>query len=286
MKIVFIHGRDQQGKNPSKLKDEWVAAFRKGLEKNSIVLDNSIDIRFPFYGDVLNTLVKEDSSIVVTKGGTNDDAEFYYELVNELKENAKVSDQDVVKHFEGDYIEKGPLNWPWVQAILQVLDQTVFGTASIKAFTYDVFLYLTKPGVRAAIDKIVSSSLDNEKCVVVGHSLGSIVGYNVLGTHRHHVEQYITVGSPLGLKSIKSKLSTPIAMPACIKHGWLNAYDRRDVVALNPLDSLHFNITPSIDNKGDVDNWTNNRHGIEGYLDDAEVSKTIYDACLKTKETS
>jgi len=51
-------------------------------------------------------------------------------------------------------------------------------------------------------------------------------------------------------------------------------------VALNPLDSLNFPVAPpsEIENKGDLKNKTSNNHGIVGYLNDAVVAKTIYDA--------
>ena len=57
--------------------------------------------------------------------------------------------------------------------------------------------------------------------------------------------------------------------------------DERDVVALYPLDPTHFPIAPSvppINNKQDVDNNTENHHGITGYLSDPEVAQTIYAA--------
>lgn len=56
---------------------------------------------------------------------------------------------------------------------------------------------------------------------------------------------------------------------------WFNAYDDRDVVSLVPLDDQTFNITPPIENKSDVRNFTDNRHGIEGYLADPVVAQQI-----------
>ena len=55
------------------------------------------------------------------------------------------------------------------------------------------------------------------------------------------------------------------------------------MVALHPLDTATFNITPSIENKTDVDNQTDNRHGIAGYLDDATVAKRIRDALATSR---
>jgi hypothetical protein len=54
--------------------------------------------------------------------------------------------------------------------------------------------------------------------------------------------------------------------------------DEGDVVALRPLDGEVFPITPPIRNKTTVDNHTENRHGIVGYLDDPEVAREVLDA--------
>jgi len=93
------------------------------------------------------------------------------------------------------------------------------------------------------------------------------------------VKRYVTVGSPLGLKAIKRQLDTPLAMPPCAK-GWYNAMDERDVVVLHPLDSKNFPIQPPIENKTNVNNHTDNRHGIVGYLDDPDVARSIYTALV------
>jgi hypothetical protein len=285
MKLVFIHGRDQQGKDPHELRTTWINTLKAGLEKSGLTLPDDAELVFPFYGDLLDGLVKDGNlpatvDGVLARGETApEDVAFFHELLNEVADNASVTEEEVIQNYEGNLQERGPLNWKWVQAILQTLDdKTGFGNFSIKKFTYDVYLYLTMPGVKRRINEFVTRALDDTPCVVVAHSLGTVVGYNVLSDHPHAVKKYITLGSPLGLKSIKSRLKTPLAMPSCVSDGWYNAYDDRDVVALNPLNKNFFNITPEIVNKNDVKNHTDNRHGIEGYLDDKEVARTIYEA--------
>lgn len=90
------------------------------------------------------------------------------------------------------------------------------------------------------------------------------------------VPLYITVGSPLGVRSIRDQLK-PLKSPKPAK-AWYNAYDERDLVALYPLDRDNFPVTPAITNDGKVKNHTDNRHGVVGYLDDPAVAKAIYDA--------
>jgi hypothetical protein len=47
------------------------------------------------------------------------------------------------------------------------------------------------------------------------------------------------------------------------------------MVALVPLNAWTFNVTPPIENKGNVLNFTANRYGIEGYLADSVVARQI-----------
>jgi hypothetical protein len=84
----------------------------------------------------------------------------------------------------------------------------------------------------------------------------------------------VTVGSPLGIRAIRNRLTTPLTMPAGLDD-WYNAFDQRDVVALYPLDVANFGIKPPIKNFPFVNNHTDNRHGIDGYLDDADVAHQV-----------
>ena len=71
----------------------------------------------------------------------------------------------------------------------------------------------------------------------------------------------------------------PLAKPAGVKN-WQNAFDKRDVVALLPLDGSTWRIEPRIENLGGVDNFTGNRHGISGDLDDATAARWMAKALV------
>ena len=114
--------------------------------------------------------------------------------------------------------------------------------------------------------------------VVVSHSLGTVLAYNVLKAAGPglNVPLFVTLGSPLAVTVVK-KAIRPVGHPQCAAH-WYNAMDERDVVSLFPLDDQHFRIDPLIENKTDVDNPTENRHGISGYLGDQDVARRIHEA--------
>lgn len=282
MNLVFVHGRSQGGKNPVELERTWMQAFRKGLKTAGVTEPSALQVHFPFYGDELDQMLERlDSPLlddVRTRGATVQDKElaFRERLLSEMREARGISNETVEQAYDGPVRERGVLNWEWVQSILKVLDPTELGRVAIDRFTRDVYVYLTVPAIRRRIDSIVKDSLPDGPSVVVGHSLGSVVTYNVLRDEPRDrvVYRYVTVGSPLGLQTIKDHLSKAIAMPDCVR-GWHNAYDEADVVALKPLDERHFNVTPSILNKNNVRNHTKNHHGIIGYLDDPVVAKWI-----------
>jgi hypothetical protein len=287
MRLIFIHGRAQGNKDPGVLKAHWESALWNGLRAGGLDHLSNVEVAFPFYGKRLDELVEILNSPLVEdvhyRGSASDHREttFRGELLTELAEVNGISDADIQAHYVGKPHEKGILNWEWVQAILRALDQTPFGESAIDLFTRDAYVYLCYPNVRAEIDAIVAREIDQQACTVVGHSLGSVVGYNVLRKmgNQSNVQRYVTVGSPLGLRAIKRKLDLPLDMPQGVE-SWYNAYDEGDVVALLPLDDQHFPIIPEIENNNTVQNNTDNHHGIDGYLSDRNVALKIVKALV------
>lgn len=279
-RILFVHGRAQQGKDPVALKEEWFASLLRGAAKSGMTI-GSVEVAFPFYGDVLDSFSRQMdiplTSEVGMRGLQDDDfLRFQYDVANAMRLARGISDSKVDEEYTGTR-ERGPQNWEWVHAILRALDKNAggLGQAAIESFTRDVYLYTRRAGVQAEINRIVAAQLTEEPTIVVGHSLGSVVAYNVLrtDTRRLNIPLYVSLGSPLGIRAIRDELR-PLRYPDRLGR-WFNAFDPRDVVALYPLDQNNFPVRPAIENKGDIDNYTDNRHGIVAYLDDREVARQI-----------
>lgn len=287
MRLLLIHGRAQGNKDSVQLKDEWMSALRSGLTAAKLALPEKIHYDVPFYGKRLDQFVEqlglEVDEVATAKGVGGDDefAEFARQIALEAKDargisDAMVRDNLIARHGQ-QASQKGPLDWEWVQSIISILDYNLPGATELvfSRFLRDVFLYTRRNVVRKQIDKIVAENLTDEPTVVVGHSLGSVVGYNVLwSAGKSSILAYVTLGSPLGIRGISSTLSTPLKNVGG-RGGWYNAYDRRDVVALNPLDKKFFNVTPAISNRDDLVNTTNGHHGIVSYLDKLPVAQKI-----------
>lgn len=290
--LVFVHGRAQENKDAAALKAEWVDAWRSGLAKSGLSMPISdTDIRFPYYGQTLYDLAQGktagEAAAVIVKGDDADREQqaFVREVILEVQRKQGITDADLAQAAGVDVVQRGPLNWEWLQGVLKVIDQRVplASGASIALATNDVYQYLDNIGIRDEIETGVRQALTPEvPTVVVAHSLGTVVAYNLLlregAAQRWKVPLFATIGSPLAVTAIRKKLA-PNRHPMCVGR-WLNVLDERDVVALYPLDADHFPLDPQITNKRDVDNPTPNRHGISGYLSDQEVAKALFDAVI------
>ena len=283
-RLVFIHGRAQEGRKPDDVKAEWVGALKEGLAKNGKTLATTQSIELPYYGDLLADFAKQAeiplAADIKARGGpeTDEFLQFQAEFADEIRVERGITDQQVNAEYGDNPKERGPLNWEWVQAIVSAVDKHGGGlsSAALQQVTRDVFLYTNYPVVRDAVDKIVRAAIGTEPTVIIGHSLGSVVAYSVLQTDTRPLDvKLVTVGCPLAIRAIRRRFS-PIKYPVRVKD-WKNAFDTRDIVALYPLDKDNFNVTPAIENFGGIKNKTDNRHGISGYLDDAKVADWIAD---------
>ena len=287
-KLLFVHGRAQQGREPAVIRTEWLDALNIGATKIGSRLSSNVDVQLPFYGDVLDHYTSSSgiplTSEIHARGSPAQDEflVFQAQFAEQIRLRAGVTDEQVDAEYGADPQARGPLNWKWVQAILRAIDKNSpgLGQQTLEMFTRDVFLYTTRAGIRDEIDAIVTDKLTTEPTVVIGHSLGSVVAYSILrrDTRALQIPLYVTVGSPLGTRAVRDNYR-PIKRPAAIAD-WYNAFDTRDVVALYPLDAANFPVQPSIENNSNVRNKTENRHGISGYLDDSAVAKRILGALV------
>lgn len=288
--LVLVHGRAQEFKDAVALKKQWLDALHDGLARAGIDDEVPDDrVRFPYYGQTLHDLVNGDpqnAAKVIVRGdgpGEDDEAAFVHAVLQEAADEEGITDAEVRAELGDETIERGPLNWRWVRGLATVLDRHVPGASvtTMALVTKDVHRYLSNPGVGRVIDTgVVQAVPDDDEAVVVSHSLGTVVAYNVLrreaASKGWRVPLFVTLGSPLGVTAVRDKLR-PIDHPAGVGD-WFNAYDPDDIVSLYPLDEHRFPVTPAVDNHGEVDNTTSNQHGISGYLGDPEVARRIHTA--------
>jgi len=284
-KLVLVPGRAPRGKESGALRREWLQALGSGLQDAGI--DRPIDeadVRFAFYGDVLDaqTDVKDPAAEVV--GGahaTQPERIFVGAVLEEARKEAAITKAELAAIGGVHMMQRGPLHWEWSQAVIKAVDRHVPGGngAAIALAAHDVYQYLHNPTFAKSVDEAVRRAMpSNEDAVVVAHSLGSVIAYNVLkmegGERRWRVVRFVTLGSPLAITAIRNSLGAR-EFPSCVRE-WFNAIDERDTVAVYPLDKRNFNVEPGvIANKSDVDNDTENHHGATGYLSNRDVAERI-----------
>lgn len=281
MRLVLVHGIAQQGKDADELKKVWLEALDVGLEKAGLGSIKKHEVILPFYGNKLaelTKLLKAPGTVQLQAKGMAAPQQFDRTEADLLQEI--LATQLVSTASRQAVTTKGLQNSSMALAFARAADSTPFGAALLAQFVKDVSAYLTHLRVTQQIDEIVQPAIGTERCVVVGHSLGSVVAFRILRAmgRSANVERFITLGSPLGLNTIRTLITPPaLQSPAGVK-SWTNAFDPTDVVSLHPLDPSTWNVSPAIFNIPDVDNHTPNRHGIGGYLDDGRVAAAIHEA--------
>jgi len=295
MKLVFLHGRSQSDKNPLVLRQRWVSALHHGLDEAGLELPiDEHDIIFPFYGDALRDATSPDANaLAMVRYPLRERVdEFHCEAVSDCLERAGITPQLIASSQRPSSDDDGrftdfitsSLSNEWVQRGLSLFDRHFpeASARSLESTVGDVSLYLQDENVQAHIENGVARAFaecGGERTVVVGHSLGSVVAYRMLregGLIDCPIEALITIGSPLGVGAIRRALE-PIAHPPAVNR-WFNAYDERDVVALNPLDHEYFPVAPMVSNFGGIVNASENHHNIRGYLGSPVVARWIVQA--------
>lgn len=286
MRLTFLHGRGQGEHTAAALQSEWLAALAKGLKAAGLPpLRDDLNIQLPYYADVLDRLTaatKPKGRRARAKGSDPGTDRFAAAFILETAKRAKIDDSEIAAELGPEPIEKGLENKRWVLAAGRVLDRKVpgLGKKVLQRLTSDVDAYLNRPSVRVAVNQAVAPAVIGEPTVVVGHSLGSVVAYCLLieCEATTQVPLFVTVGSPLGMVTVKNCLPRPLRRPAGVA-AWFNAADERDPVAMVArLDRDVF--SDKIENVSDLHNPENNRHGIAGYLADPSVARHIAEALV------
>jgi hypothetical protein len=293
MKVVFVHGRAQEGKAVTDLANTWKNAALTGFAAARLPALAEFDTVFPYYGDLLFKLTDEAtrkaSDLVVERGAaasapSAEEQEFIQAVVLEIAQRKGLSLDTIAAEANEPVTDRGVQNWKVVLAALRLLDRVPgVGQSSIELLTRDVWYYLTRKGLRLQINAIVDTAIPHdEPCVIVSHSLGTIVAYNLLmnRSKRDNIKEWITIGSPLGIKAIYSRLPSdtgPRKAPEGVTR-WFNARDSEDTVALYEISPSAYPGSPIVSNDSSIDNKSDNKHGIINYLDAGVIATAIHDA--------
>ncbi len=151
----------------------------------------------------------------------------------------------------------------------------------------------TRAAIRDTLKERLEAHRDKE-ILVIGHSMGSIVAYDVLRdleATTQTVRHLVTIGSPLALEAVKRKIreergdKIPL-VPLSVRESWRNYADHRDLVAAD------LTLKPEYENTRDIHvedivvgngyrfendkgEWEHNYHKSYGYLRTPELAQHL-----------
>lgn len=266
-RLVLVHGRDTGGLDPDGLESRWLSSLNAGLASAGFPHRvHEDDASFVYFGNTLAELARDaggtpppvsvhdvpDAHALAALG--RGEAELALAVAHEVLVGAGAPPEAtslVVPDDGTDARAHGAVGDALVAALaaaLAAIDRYVPGVsgAAILIFARDVHAYLHEPEVRAVVDAGVASALPtDEPAVVVAHSLGSVVAYEVLraaGTGAPwEVALFCTLGSPLAIRAVRDALRArgPLLFPPTVRR-WVAVRDPRDPLALHDLSSDGF----------------------------------------------
>jgi hypothetical protein len=254
--IVLIHGIANEQFSADSLEVEWLPALAGGVRTAGFgaIADRlwrqgpvagGPDVRMAFYGDLF-----------VAPGAQGDheiesvDPQLEEQLAREWLERAatrsdSVPDREVaaaeLQYLKGAPDEQGLRSAARssINGLARVGLFARFGMAFSERFVVkalrQVTAYFSSDQVRETALARVESLIDADTRVVIGHSLGSCIAFEAAHRLKQPLPLLITVGSPLGLRTIvyERLRPQPPSYPSQVGH-WVNVADRNDVVAAEP----------------------------------------------------
>jgi hypothetical protein len=304
--IILVHGIGQQRSSADKLESAWLPTLAGGMrnigeadlaDRLWRVAEQSggIDSRMAFYGHLF-----------LSPGQQGDDpGEFTAEeaVMAEVLAREWLHRSAIRSSRDKDRIlaqrELAYVNWlmgeeqgvgsvarsavgslakiPWFAAVGMALAER-----TIKRDLAQVTRYFTDEAVRTAAQQQVLQLVDERTKVVIGHSLGSILAYEVAHSLGQALPLLITLGSPLGLQSVvyQRLRPQPPGFPSAVQK-WVNVADKNDLVAAEPdliplfgsamLEGATFDGAFTVDNGSDP-------HNAEFYLSQKKVAEAVRSA--------
>ncbi|MEU3622572.1 hypothetical protein BS329_25235 [Amycolatopsis coloradensis] len=261
-RIVLVHGIAQEQKSADTLEAEWLPSLADGVRlAGDAGLADTLwrdarpgDARMAFYGDLFLAGDQQGSADELTADEgelTADEGELAEALAGEWLRNAAVSasrEADRARaraelaRLDGPAGETQGVRAaarPVLNALVRLRPFARLGVAFaervvVKALR-QVTRYLTDDAIREHVQDRVAGLIGPETEAIIGHSLGSVVAYEAAHLHGRPLPLLLTLGSPLGLRTVVYERTRP--QPPSVPPGvarWVNLADRDDLVAARP----------------------------------------------------
>lgn len=298
MKIIFIHRMNQQNYTAHRLKEHWLKVFKLGLKQMPCKVNvRDLHIHMPFYGDLmtkyqlsnqldLNTLLPKsffNNYFPINVHPSNPPTREHTPFVPLLRPSTDQTDKSFSERL---YLTSQLVKDRVLKELVVLLNNfPKLHESLIQQFLIETYMYLSNPEFMEEVhQRILKKMREDEDYIVVGHSLGSVIAFQLLSDPSYHfsVKRFVTLASPLSFRVIQSKLPRPISRPPCIYGDWFNFYSQDDFLTAFPLCEAPFNFEPAIINQK-IYTFANQPHEILGYLQHPSVIKAIIEPFQKNE---
>ena len=296
MKVIFIHGMNQQNYTAHRLKVHWLKVFKLGLQQIHCKVNlRDLHISMPFYGDLLTKYQLNnqlDLATFLPKSLLNVRLPLHVQEQHPAtKEHTPVipllppsPDQQGQSFSEKLYLTSQLVKDRVLKELVILLNNfPQLHESLIQQFLIETYLYLSNPQFMQEVhQRILKHIREGEEYIIVAHSLGSVIAYQLLANPSKHftAQRFITLASPLAFRVIQCKMSTPSIRPQNLTGEWHNFYSQDDFLTAFPLTEAPFNFQPPIINQK-IFTFANQPHEIVGYLQHPSVVRSIIEPFQK-----
>ena len=296
MKIIFVHGMNQQKYDADSLKQHWLDIFQQGIDELHLdVTTTKLKIELPFYADLIlkhqlsnsfdlgHFLPKSLLEYHIHKG-TQKAAPLNIQSTTEIPQLPFFRANQSLKFSTHLYLLTQFIKDKTLKEFVSVLNNfPKLHENLIHKFLIETYFYLANPDFMEEVHQRILASLEeDEEHIIVAHSLGTVIAFNLLQQlkSKYNIERFITLGCPLAFKVIQSKLIQPIERPVSLRGEWLNFYSSEDFLTTFPLVDAPFDFQPKIINIA-ISTFISTPHEIIGYLQHPDVIQNILEPILK-----
>ncbi|HIF9268194.1 TPA: hypothetical protein ACX6Q4_003917, partial [Photobacterium damselae] len=235
-RYIATHGRSN--KPPAHiLEDSWLRAINDGRKQTNQSLINKSEFSMAYYADVFyqQPLYFDPEPYLPDMPANHPSTPLAVdeEHLSEMMEQNKW-------HLDNNFFE--PLLSEFgVYRALNYLSKPL-----LRYWLTDVYRYFHEPAFALEIEKPLIRLLQeyrHHSITLISHSLGTVIAYNVLQklaaqrtTQDITIDKWITLGSPLGLASVKAQLKRNLQGSLTVPENvsaWHNYSDKQDIVCID-----------------------------------------------------
>ncbi|MEU0358919.1 endopeptidase [Streptomyces cyaneofuscatus] len=284
VRVVGVHGIGQSKTSRQRLILDWRRALRRGIDSLPDGVACATSLEVPHWTALLakgtDRLGPEDDLFDESVPMEPAEEEFLAEVFADL-----VRPEDVAFAETQPVTTLGPPKmWsPRLTRLAMAYDRRFQGGGGrfLVRRMREVRYYLTKPDLATEVRAFVRDEFDLNTTVVIGHSLGSVIAYDLLrhqevgaaGTPGPAIHTLVTCGSPLGIPAVRRLMGitdgTPLQLDSHIR--WVNVFDPNDFITGGAgLSAVASGLT-----EAQVDNGIGDPHAALRYLRTTPVARAV-----------